>query len=64
MGQTYDIDETQVNALRAIVARLDGEWDNPHLIAAGSVHSNPEVDIRRIAEDAVRDFEITNYQSC
>lgn len=61
MAKTYDLDERLVNALRAIEARINGEWDNPHLIAAGSLHPNPEVDILRIAEDAIDKFEIENY---
>lgn len=61
MVKSYDIDETQVNALRAIVARLDGEWDNPHLLAYGVLYVDPDTDIRRIAEDAIDNFEIKNY---
>lgn len=34
--------------LRAVRARLDGEFDHPALLAYGPLHVDPLVDVRRI----------------
>jgi hypothetical protein len=34
--------------LRAVRARLDGEFDHPALLAYGPLHHDPLVDVRRI----------------
>lgn len=42
-----------IRALKAIKARIDGEWDNPNLMYYGALNVNTETDILRIAEDAI-----------
>lgn len=36
-------------ALRAIVARVDGEWDNPALVAVGGLSTDTATDCEQIA---------------
>ena len=43
---------TYEKALTAIIARINGEWDSPTLVAHGALSSDPIVDILGIAEDA------------
>jgi hypothetical protein len=43
---------TQTEALQAIIARIQGVWDHPALVAAGPLSSNATEDILRIAEEA------------
>jgi hypothetical protein len=45
--------EELVGALKAIIARINGEWDNPELMIFGALHVDTEVDILRIAESAI-----------
>jgi hypothetical protein len=40
-------------ALRAIVARIDGVWDQPDLVAFGTLHPNTMADVRTIACSAI-----------
>ena len=42
-----------VQALTAIKARIDGEWDNPALMAIGPLDTNIDNDVLRIAEAAL-----------
>lgn len=42
---------TDKQKLEAIIARLNGEWDNPYLMQIGPLSVDPEYDIRRIIED-------------
>jgi len=42
--------EAYRSRLRAIVARIDGEWDNPHLIAMGDLPTDPLDDIHKWAD--------------
>lgn len=41
-----------VDALEAIRARIEGEWDNPALMAFGPLLPNPEEDVLRIVDSA------------
>jgi len=36
--------------LRAIIARINGEWDSPYLEVFGALSTDPLDDIKRIAE--------------
>jgi hypothetical protein len=38
---------TPEEALEAIKARIDGEWDNPYLMKLGPLHTRAEDDIAR-----------------
>ena len=42
-----------LSALNAIVARIQGEWDQPDLIAYGPLHTSSEHDCERIARAAI-----------
>ncbi len=44
-------------ALRAIIARIEGEWDQPDLVRAGPLDVDELVDIKRIAEKALELWE-------
>lgn len=53
MSRSYDIDFTGDQAkaaVRAIIARINGVWDDPDLIAVGPLSTQPLIDILRIAE--------------
>ncbi len=55
MSSTYDIDheaEASKVALLAIIARIQGEWDNPFLMQFGELSTNTTDDILRIVESA------------
>jgi hypothetical protein len=41
------------STLRAIKARLNGEWDNPDLQRFGALHPNEDVDCMRMVESAL-----------
>lgn len=41
------------STLRAIKARIQGEWDNPHLMAMGELMTDPNADILRFVQDAL-----------
>lgn len=41
------------STLRAIKARIQGEWDNPHLVAMGELMTDPNADILRFVQDAL-----------
>ncbi len=49
--------EETTSALRAIEARINGEWDNPSLIAIGELHTSAEMDILRIVEETLSKIE-------
>lgn len=51
MTKDYDIPESE-QALEAIIARIQGEWDNPFLKEYGPI-GNLEDDILHIAEQAL-----------
>jgi hypothetical protein len=51
MTKDYDVSESE-RALEAIVARIQGEWDNPFLIEYGPL-SNLKEDVLHIAEKAL-----------
>lgn len=42
--------EAQKRIEEAIRARIDGEWDNPSLVAIGPLSIDPQEDIRAIIE--------------
>ena len=53
MAKTYDID---TSALDAIVARIQGEWDNKDLVARGGPLSTDTLaDVLFIAKAAIRE---------
>jgi hypothetical protein len=41
------------STLRAIKARIQGEWDNPHLMAMGELMTDPNADVLRFVQDAL-----------
>jgi hypothetical protein len=47
-------------ALKAINARISGEWDNPALASLGELDTNTEVDIKRITKETLQKIKITN----
>lgn len=60
MSRSYDIDHTAEDAksaLRAIIARIKGVWDDPDLMAIGPLHSDPMYDVLRIAESVNTDLD-------
>ena len=40
-------------ALKAIVARIDGVWDNPELVEIGPISTDTISDVHRIAKNAL-----------
>ncbi len=40
-------------ALKAIIARINGEWDNPELQAIGPLMANESIDIEFLARQAI-----------
>jgi hypothetical protein len=48
------IAETMLAALRAIVARIDGVWDDPDLVDLGPLSLNMVGDVRDFANRAIR----------
>ena len=46
-----------LEALNAIFARINGEWDNPALVSFGELSINSDFDILRIANHAIRKAE-------
>lgn len=46
--------KTAEKALRAIVARIDGEWDEPNLVEHGALYPDTLLDVRNIAADALK----------
>lgn len=46
-----------VSALKAIRARICGEWDNPSLMAIGPLSVNDSTDTLRIADAAICEVE-------
>ena len=54
MAEAYDDYEGRLcDALRAIVARINGEFDAPELSAFGPLSIDPLQDIKYIAETAI-----------
>jgi hypothetical protein len=45
--------EALVAGLTAIRARINGEWDNPALEAFGELYVDSDIDILRIADEAL-----------
>lgn len=45
------------SVLRAIKARIQGEWDNPHLMALGPLMANTNDDILRFVEQAIKEVK-------
>lgn len=45
---------SMVNALRAIVARMQGDWNNPILLEYGLLGHNSKSDVLDIAESALK----------
>ena len=37
-------------ALYAILARINGEWDNPHLVSFGPMLTDTLMDVKRLAQ--------------
>ena len=50
-----DYEGMALAALRAIVARITGEWDHPDLMAVGPLTADSNQDILRIARGALGD---------
>ena len=40
-------------ALRAVQARIDGEWDHPALVALGPLSTDTDLDVRYIIQSAL-----------
>jgi len=56
MGTSYDDFEGRLaDALRAIIARINGIYDAPELKAIGPLSVDSDEDVLRIAEDALTD---------
>ncbi len=58
MSTTYDIDTRATDALIAIKARIDGEWDNPQLMRFGALDIEPLIDIKRFADETLLDIQV------
>lgn len=55
MSRSYDLDheaDAAKNAVKAIVARIRGVFDDPYLMACGPLSTNTEQDVLRIALEA------------
>lgn len=46
-----------LEALQAIAARINGEFDNPVLLKYGLLSTDPEEDVIRIAREAIEEIE-------
>lgn len=47
-------------ALKAINARINGEWNNPALESFGELDTNTEVDIKRIATETLQKIKTSS----
>lgn len=43
-----------LKALQAVLARINGEWDHPALVAFGPLRTDPMEDIRYIVEEVLK----------
>jgi len=48
---------TPLEALQAIKARIDGEWDNPALVKFGALHSYTMADVYTIATETIQEVQ-------
>ena len=59
--ETYEDQEQKIQDLlsfvRAVTARIDGEWDNPHLMQWGALHINEEWDIKHVAREVLDKYD-------
>jgi len=46
--------ERYERALRAILARIDGVYDDPDLMSMGPLHTDRGADVRHFAEEALK----------
>lgn len=46
-----------LETLKAIKARIDGEWDNPALMRFGPLNTNSDTDILAMVEEAIAKVE-------
>lgn len=53
----WDIAKDLLEALKAIIARIDGEWDNPLLKKWGALSAITTQDILRIAQESIAKVE-------
>ena len=53
IGGTTGAEEITLSALKAIVARIDGVYDDPFLVAFGPLSVNRIQDIKEIAHRAI-----------
>lgn len=53
-------EQNLLEALIAIRARIQGEWDNPHLVAFGPLSADVRTDCNEIAARAIAQATDTN----
>jgi hypothetical protein len=54
MSRQLELDRAMLlETLRAIAARIDGEWDHPALVAMGPLNTNTISDVALFAETAI-----------
>jgi len=56
-AHTTDTESKRLNALRAIVARINGEWDQKDLVAFGPLATSTIEDVLAIANAAIKEEE-------
>jgi hypothetical protein len=53
LARRWNAHEELVEALEAMIARVEGEWDHPALVKYGPLRTMPEVDMAIIARAAL-----------